>query len=278
MSSLSGNFSLSYEVVEGLRKNSKLYMVYGYLFYKNKVRDSSISLSCQMKSKTNCPATGNLDRLENRVKLTCTFHNHSIDAHQNSMPALKTKLKSVSRTSSKSTRQVFDEVCRDIPVETSSQISFPQVQRVMLNCRSEKNPRTPVSLNEFEQDLHENEFFRKHHQATVLSNDEPIAFVFFSSSLVERIQNFHQICYDGTFYVVPTLFTQLFIISIKSGPRFIPVFSSLMKSKSTTHYKLVLEKFKSLVPNFLQVFSIGDFERASQRALRECFPNIVMQG
>ena len=109
-------------------------------------------------------------------------------------------------------------------------------------------------------------------------NGVVIAAIFFSENLISTFRNFDSICYDGTFYIVPKQFNQLFIVSVKKGDRYLPTFFILMKNRLSSHYQVVFEKISILVPTFHPNHAIGDFEAASIKALRQQFPEIVNQG
>ena len=62
------------------------------------------------------------------------------------------------------------------------------------------------------------------------------------------------------------------------GPGFIPVFFILMSSRASIHYEMVFDKIRDMVPSFQPIYAIGDFEKASLKAFRRIFPQIMMQG
>ena len=83
------------------------------------------------------------------------------------------------------------------------------------------------------------------------------------------------IFYDGTFFVVPKLFKQLFSISFKADGHHFVTFHILMTGKSTAHYVAVFNFLKNLMPNWNPQSAMADFEDASRLALLQIFPNIL---
>ena len=122
--------------------------------------------------------------------------------------------------------------------------------------------------------MDENSNLRINFQSHILEDNEVVSTLFFSTRAMQNIANFDNVCYDGTFFIVPKIFTQLFVISMRIEKRFITVFFILMTTKLYHHYLLVLDKIKSLVPGFLPKLAIGDFEKASMGAWRDSFPDI----
>ena len=102
-----------------------------------------------MRNKTSCPAAGLLDIANDKVTLTCPTHNDDSHCHEKQIRVLKNKLKEHAKNWWKTTREDFDDVCRNIPMEISATVSFPQVQRTMFKAKSERYPRSPQSIDEF---------------------------------------------------------------------------------------------------------------------------------
>jgi len=152
------------------------------------------------------------------------------------------------------------------------------VARGMLLRKHHRYPMIPETASMYVEALMVNELMKTHLKAQITDERETIAALFCSTEMIETLHNFDTICYDGTFFIVPKIFTQLFIISVRIGPRMLPTFFVLMKTRQYHHYKLVMAKIKELVPQFNPIMAIGDFEKAPIRALREEFNEINCQG
>ena len=269
------NFT-NYETVTGKRKGSVLYRSNSFLYRRKVIRPETIHLVCQLH-KSGCTASASIKTSTN-ILTEIKPHNHGPAEHDYELMVFKTKLKEEASKSSASNREVFDSISREYPQEISSRVSYPMVERQMSRRKLELFPRVPRSPSEFALLLDENNVFSTHLQSNIFEGDELISTIFFSRDTIENIQSFANVCFDGTFFIVPRIFSQLFVISVKIGNRFIPVFFGLMTSKLHRHYLLVLMKIKELVPGFLPVLAIGDFERACVRAWKDCFPGINIQG
>ncbi|CAK9298523.1 unnamed protein product [Gordionus sp. m RMFG-2023] len=87
---------------------------------------------------------------------------------------------------------------------------------------------------------------------------------------------------DGTFYIVPRLYCQLYTIHVMYENVMIPVIHALLPDKSRETY---IQLFH-IVRNFCTLEGINfnppndqtDFEAAAISALRFVFPNIVIKG
>uniref|UniRef100_T1IS19 MULE transposase domain-containing protein n=1 Tax=Strigamia maritima TaxID=126957 RepID=T1IS19_STRMM len=90
---------------------------------------------------------------------------------------------------------------------------------------------------------------------------------------------------DGTFKVVPHLFTQLYTLhcSITNSSKVLPMVYCLMEKKNKPSYNLVFEKIRDLVQDLTGVnlnpdYFISDFVIGAINAAREVFPNTAMHG
>ena len=170
-------------------------------------------------------------------------------------------------------------MCEDHAQEVTERIAFPAVQRTMTKRKSEMYPMIPTNTTMFTEFLlAANDHLKVNFQGTAYCGFDHAGSIFYSEAFVGRIGNYDSICYDGTFFIVPKIFNQLFVICVKFGPRYLPVFFVLMTRRLKDHYKAVIQKIRQLVPNFEPRFAIGDFEQASMNAFEETFPGIVIKG
>ena len=253
--------STNFETVTGRRKGSVLYKSNSFLYVKKWTKPAAIHLVCQLR-RSGCPATASIKRSSNILN-ELKPHNHGPSEHDYELMVLKNELKEEAAKSSASNREVFDSISRQFPPEVASRVSFPKVVRQMTRRKLESFPRQPRSPSDFAELLNENSDLCAHFQTNIFEGDEVVSTLFFSRNSIQNIQNFETVCFDGTFFIVPKIFSQLFVISVKIETRFIPIFFTLMTSRLHRHYLLVLTQIKNLVPGFLPVLAIGDFERAS---------------
>ena len=84
--------------------------------------------------------------------------------------------------------------------------------------------------------------------------------------------------FDGTFWIVPSLFYQLFTIFIMNGRHFSPAIFFLMTGKSQSLYQACFLKISELIPEFSPNFAISDFETASRSAFRNVWATAHISG
>ena len=213
---------IPYHITESKRKNSKIFVSNGFRYYKKKESLNQISLLCQLRQNWGCGATAKVDKTH-FLLFVLIPHNHSIDEYNEGVQNLKKRLKEAASSEPGSSREIFNRVCRDDP-EAAAQISYTQVCRTMHNRRLENYPRIPNSCDEFEHLLSEHTGLRINYKCHVSSTHDKRAFIFFSDEMIRRFAQIREICYDGTFYIVP----KLFIISIRIQNWFVKPFFILM--------------------------------------------------
>ena len=84
--------------------------------------------------------------------------------------------------------------------------------------------------------------------------------------------------FDGTFYIVPKLFYQLFTIFISIGTHTLPAIYCLMSHKDEELYIAVILKLKDFIPQLLPTNIMSDWERGSRNAFRHAYPGIRIYG
>ncbi len=154
------------------------------------------------------------------------------------------------------------------------------MESAMSRARASTQPKTPTSPMDFAEilrDKPEAAAYRVNFQGMVTFEDQ-VAVVFCSNSMLERMPQVNECLYDGTFYVVPKLFYQLFTINGIIGEHSFPLVHVLMTHKSEELYLAVAEKVCELCPHFSPQSFIGDFEQASYNAIGRWFPNARRSG
>ena len=84
--------------------------------------------------------------------------------------------------------------------------------------------------------------------------------------------------FDGTFFTVPTQFSQLWAIFVAVGRHALPALHCLMTVKSQDLYKAVLEDISVKIPQFKPQSSMLDWEPAARNAIKEMYPQIAICG
>ena len=116
----------------------------------------------------------------------------------------------------------------------------------MFRARRSSQPTIPKSAIAFCEQLPTTNFAMNFRATITL--DERIAVIFFSEKIYNVIGDIINIQFDGTFYVVPRLFYQLFTIFLTIGRHTLPAIHCLMTHKDEQLYTAVILKIQSLLP------------------------------
>jgi hypothetical protein len=96
--------------------------------------------------------------------------------------------------------------------------------------------------------------------------------IFFSDQLVVNFINSEIWSIDGTFSVCPLPWTQLYTISMIINHHVVPVVYALLKTKSQSEYRKMLNVFKRFITDLNPSLIILDFEKAAISAFSDAFP------
>ena len=146
----------------------------------------------------------------------------------------------------------------------------------MYRSRRRLQPKVPLTAIEFSVMLPESTF-ATHHKFTVTTTNHT-AVIFYSERMKSYLSEISKIQSDGTFYTVPTQFSQLWTIFVVIDRHALPGIHCLMTSKDQELYTAILAKIHSLVPEFIPEISISDWEPAPRNAFKEVYPTIQNQG
>ena len=118
-----------------------------------------------------------------------------------------------------------------------------------------------------------NRSYSANHITTAINQDE-MAIIFGSKSILKNTKDSLNIQFEGTFYVVPKIFLKLFTLFIQVNYHTLPALYILMTGKTETLYRAAILAIKELIPNYNPIFEIGDFELAARKALEDKIPSI----
>ena len=116
-------------------------------------------------------------------------------------------------TSQANLREIFNKVTRFDP--SAHEVTFKECESMMFRARRTSQPKIPLTAIQFRDQLPTTNF-SIHLKASIIL-DERIAVIFFSEKLYDILGDISDIQFDGTFYVVPRLFYQLFTIFLSIG-------------------------------------------------------------
>ena len=189
----------------------------GFKYSKYKVKENTTYLRCVL-SKNGCKGTAKL-KLETNLIYPNSIHNHGIDEYKSGVYKLKTKCKKMAQTTQDNLGKIFDDETRTSLFAT--EISFNDVL-CMYRSRRRLQPKIPLTAIEFSVMLRES-IFATHHKFTVTTNNHT-AVVFYSEHMKNYLSEISKIQSDGTFYTVPTQFSQLWTVFVVIDRHALPAY------------------------------------------------------
>jgi hypothetical protein len=158
-------------------------------------------------------------------------------------------------------------------------VTFKKMQSAMYDRRHKTFPKVPRTTEEFLTGIQSNETLCSFFKGPVRLEDGQIcAFMFAQDSLLASLGESQEIGFDGTFFVVPRLFYQLFTIFVIHEHHFFPAITVLMTGKDQPKYLAVFRALINLIPNFNPTLGMADFEPASRNAAHEIWENLIVHG
>ena len=266
---------MEYTLQEYKRSTGKVFTTTdGHKYIKSKITGSYIYLRCVFFKSMKCKATCKLNRDTNLINPLLAQHNHSDAEYDTHVYELKTKCKTISKSSQSNLRQIFNDVTRNDP--SACDISFPQCESSMYRARRKLQPIIPLTASEF-CDLLPTTTFGDYYKFSVRCGND-IGVVFYSEQMSTLLSEITNIQFDGTFFTVPIQFFQLWTIFVAVGKHSLPAIHCLMTAKSQDVYQAVLENISIRLPHFKPLASMSDWEPAARNAIKEVFPHIKVYG
>ncbi|KAL4090309.1 hypothetical protein QTP88_025171 [Uroleucon formosanum] len=164
-----------------------------------------------------------------------------------------------------------------LAVETTELLhnDMSSIRKSMYRERRKIIPAAPTSLFELIQQLKTNGL-TTHRNETFCHVDEESKIVIFTtnSNLEYLVNNSHTILGDGTFYVCPAHFEQLYTIHVLHKSIYVQVVYCLLPSKTTDIYEKMWHLIKTLCKKELKPQNILlDFELSAHNGVWRIFPN-----
>lgn len=277
-----------------LKRNGKGYFAGDYIYTKRREKDGIISLRCLNYST--CSATA---KLRNELVYPSGVP-HSHEPHDPSVYDFRAKLVSASknpvlgRTSiGKLFESSLNEQLKHVqnPLEMAEKVmalpNFNTMRSTMARARSDILPPAPKTLADISQ-----QFLL----ANCLVSDGASSFLISDSQDPERILVFGNLSYslqrlagaetvfiDGTFFVVPTVFEQLFTFHVFICGQVFPVLYVLLPRKTEAIYVKMWRMIAAILAVYhlnLQAWRtvVSDFEAAIIASVRNELPHVVHRG
>jgi hypothetical protein len=234
-----------------------------------------ISFRCQLLKSHFCTAAG---RIEGELLYETRPHNHPREAYESDVNDLKRLILQAAESSAASgLRSIFNRVTRNHPNGTD--VTFKQMEGAMYKRRAKSQPKVPYNATEFNELIQSSESLSSFFQGAItLPNGRVCGSMFANNHLLEGLRAANLIAFDGTFFVVPKQYYQLFTVFFVHEHHFFPAVTVLMTGKSHEEYLAVYEKICDLVPEFNPQVGMADFERASRNAAHELWDDLLVHG
>ena len=244
----------------------------GYKYFSNRKKSDCVYLKCVL-FRNGCKGSAKLNTQINLV-YPKSLHNHEVDAYNSEVFALKSRCRTRAKSSRDNLRYLFNDTTRADP--SAHKVTYKECESLMFRARRTSQPIIPKSAIEF-CDLLPTTNFALNLKATITLSDR-IAVIFFSEKIHIMIGDISDIQFDGTFYVVPRIFYQLFTIFISIGTHTLPAIHCLMTHKDEELYTEVILKIKDLFPQFQPTNIMSDWERGSRNSFKHVYPGTRING
>ena len=174
--------------------------------------------------------------------------------------------------SSRHLRHVFDDTCRDDP--SAASVGFNAIESSMRRKRRRDTPPLPQTF----EDINLTGTIYDKYFISNISYETGRGIVFGNRQLADGLAECTNTYFDGTFFVAPDLFLQLFTVSVDYMGNVFPILFCIMTHKTKGLYKELFRVMKDLFPQMHLSKGMSDFESASRFALQEIYPTITLSG
>lgn len=273
-------------VVKSNKGNDKL-CVDGYDYhYHSKIKTAEFRWSCAQRKSLMCKSVVITTKTDDghAIKRAPTEHNHDPKAHCVAVSTANKKVKDVSSSSSLEPSQIIREAIVDCQPDQRVYLPSKRAQKIKI-IRNRKTTDTVAEPDNLEDVCIPEELKYLEGELFVLSewnyNGEKNIIMGTTNSLKELGKSQCWVM-DGTFYVVPKLFRQLFTIQGFIDGQSVPLIFCLMSKKSKQAYNeffhqlfhLALDQNINLNPQRI----ITDFEQTISSVAQQFFPDALYKG
>ena len=267
------------------QRNKEKFFSDGYLYIFDKVskKDSSLKFwRCERKDE--CKAR--LHTRDNVVIKELNQHSHSPCPSSMEVAVVRTNLKFQAQESQENPASILNSVTSEIPQAVQGTLptseAMKQTIRRMRNRTScaPPNPRNaeelvlPIEYTQYSSFENPSENFLIADSGTDNSRILIFGRQSWTSFLVDSTVWF---C-DGTFKLSPLIFDQVYVVMAKRYNSVHPVLYALLPDKSRSTYIRMFEMIQSAIPGVNPTRISCDYEIAAIQAMRQCFPEVNIQG
>ncbi|XP_036141103.1 uncharacterized protein LOC105840333 isoform X3 [Monomorium pharaonis] len=267
---------LMMEMIEGKQNGSQLFVYKNYSYCMDKRYDHIFR--CSKRKTEKC--SGVLKKEGESFTLEIP-HNHSEELYILEINNMKKEMIQLSKQTTKSFKDIFDTVCRK-NLLAASYISYNNIKSILSRERIKSRPKIPNNLYSLHQQLEIYEPIHRIYKGCAISNDNKVALIFSSDTLLKLLSEAREVFVDGTFSIVPKKpnITQLYSIHVRYADTDIAVVFVLCEGRSIPLYKGMWEKIISLAPGLKEnlKFIMADYEKAALIIMSQQFPAASIHG
>ncbi len=204
-------------------------------------------------------------------------HNHSCEAYESGTHRLKSALKKAAEERpGSSLRDKFNELTRQDP--NGAKVSFTKMASIMYKRQRLSTPKVPQTPNDFVDLLEQHPELGQCQMGIIRSDGDVESVIFSSQKLLTALQESQKFEFDGTFYVCPAIFAQIFTLFAEKEGHSFPCLVVLMTNRRQEAYTRLLDKLTEMIPDFQPTEAMADFETASRNAVLAKWPAVVLRG
>ena len=269
----------NYSTVRGRTVTSNLYLLGGFLYRKNRARNNKIYLNCQEYwCENECKGKAELDCLTDTMVKTGN-HNHSTKEHDILVNELRHKLLDQAGTlTGKTLHQIYMDLTLDDPVGWA--ILYKHIEPGMRKRRELLFPRIPKDIYEIDELMQNaNLGLNRNYKGILKDKDgEPVGILLYEDDLFDVLSLKKGLGYDGTFFIVPHPFYQLWTIFFWERGQCFPGLSILYLGKKKTMYDAAWQYLnKTFGSDFQPEDASGDFELGAANAAENNCPSLTVK-
>ena len=211
-------------------------------------------------------------------------HSHAPDPAKNIKYKVITEVREQATSSQDRPQQILGNALQGVPDAVAAQL--PLLGTMRRNVRRQRRAAgnvlpVPVTLADLPNPLPQQYTTTKAGDPFLRydSSDQDRVLIFATDERLVLLENNENWFIDGTFDMVPLIYTQLFTVHARlQGGKIIPCAYVFLNSKAEVAYTQALQQLKNLCPNLNPRTGLIDFELAIKNSLEIVFPGVQVKG
>ena len=270
------------EITKTIQNHNKyLHLGFAYVFKRN-LANGWLSYECERRRRYR-DCTGKIRVKDNQIHVVLQ-HTHAPDPAKNEKYKVVTAVRDQAQNTQNRPQQILGNALHGVPDAVAA--NLPLLGTMRRNIRRQRRaadnvlpvPATRAALPnpippEYTTTKAGDPFLRYD------SGDQDRILIFTTDERLMLLENNENWFIDGTFDVVPLIYTQLFTIHARlQGGKIIPCVYVFLPNKTQVSYTQVLRQVSNLHPNLHPRTILIDFELAIKNSLQAVFPGVIVRG